>query len=243
MNGTCIVRNIKSFIKILLQPLIKLTRYIAVNSSPLTASASVTDLVWDQAKSESAKYIYEHIESAMLFKRREKLWDYVLSRINTEGICAEFGVYSGYSVNYFADIHKNRIFYGFDSFEGLHEDWTGTGAVKGTFDLKGIPPKVRGNVRLIKGWFSQTVPIFFEQANERFAFIHFDADTYESTAYILNAIGKGIGSGTIVIFDEYLGYPNWNKGEFRAWQEFVSQNDIRYRYLGFSNQNVAIEVL
>jgi len=231
----------KNLIMIFLKPLIKFTRYVVANSLP--PHTTPVSLVREQAKAESAAYIQDHIESVMLFDQREKLWDHALKKVHTEGICAEFGVWSGSSINYFSDVYKNRIFYGFDSFEGLKEDWTGTACVEGAFDLKGTLPKVRNNAKLIKGWFSQTVPIFLEQQAGNFAFIHFDADTYESTAYLLDTIGKKIVPGTIVIFDEYHGYPNWKNGEFRAWKEFVSGNNIRYQYIGFSVEQVAIEIL
>ena len=87
------------------------------------------------------------------------------------------------------------------------------------------------------------MPVFLEQQNGNFAFIHFDADTYESTSYLLDTIGKKIVPGTIIIFDEYLGFPNWKNGEFRAWKEFVNRNNIRYQYLSFSVQQAAIEIL
>ena len=233
----------KSVIKFFLKPLIRFIRYVSYNSIPALHRVFLIDFVRDQAIADSATYIQEHIESVMLFDSCESLWDHALMRVNTKGICAEFGVFSGYSINYFSNIHKNRIFHGFDSFEGLREDWRGTGTVKGSFDLKGTLPKVRDNVKLIKGWFSQTVPVFLEQQNGNFAFIHFDADTYESTSYLLDTIGKKIVPGTIIIFDEYLGFPNWKNREFRAWKEFVNRNNIRYQYLSFSVQQAAIEIL
>ena len=54
----------------------------------------------------------------------------------------EFGVFSGTSINFFSE-NINKNIYGFDSFEGLKEDWLGTSVTKGTFDLKKkIPNKV-----------------------------------------------------------------------------------------------------
>ena len=55
---------------------------------------------------------------------------------------------------------KNRKFYGFDSFEGLQEDWYGTWMPKIFFAQKVKLPKVPKNVKLIKGWFINTVPDF-----------------------------------------------------------------------------------
>ena len=47
--------------------------------------------------------------------------------------------------------------YGFDSFEGLPEAWT-LGAKAGAFSIGGNLPPVRGNVRLTKGFFEDTLP-------------------------------------------------------------------------------------
>jgi hypothetical protein len=49
--------------------------------------------------------------------------------------------------------------------------------------------------------------------------------------------------GVLVLFDDYLAYPNWKNGEFLAWQEFCSQNSIKYRYLGFATEQALIEII
>lgn len=48
--------------------------------------------------------------------------------------------------------------------------------------------------------------------------------------------------GSIVVFDEYYGYPNWRFGEFRAWQEVCADKGLRYRYIAFSDMQVAVEI-
>ena len=45
----------------------------------------------------------------------------------------EFGVHVGTTINFFSN-YVNKI-YGFDSFEGLREDWYGTTSPKGRFNL------------------------------------------------------------------------------------------------------------
>ena len=52
-----------------------------------------------------------------------------------------------------------------------------------------------------------------------------------------------IARGTIVLFDEYIGVPNWKQGEFRAWQEFAARQGLRFHYLGFSVTQAALQVL
>ena len=132
---------------------------------------------------------------------------------------------------------------GFDSFEGLEEDWYGFELTKGTFDLGGHLPKVQPNVTLLKGWFEDTLPNFkISLGEERLAILHIDADTYKPTEFVLKELTANIGPGTIIIFDEYFGYPNWRLHEFKAWQEFVLQNNIRYRYIAYSAMQCAVEV-
>ena len=73
--------------------------------------------------------------------------------------------------------------------------------------------------------------------------MHLDADTFESTALVLSLLGERIVPGTVIVFDEYLGFPNWQKGEYRAWQQFVASRGLKYHYLAFGNTPVAVIVL
>ena len=43
--------------------------------------------------------------------------------LNVPGDIFEFGVYKGGTINYLAHKMPNSIIYGFDSFQGLPEDW------------------------------------------------------------------------------------------------------------------------
>ena len=84
--------------------------------------------------------------------------------VPNNGLWLEFGVYAGGTINRIARCANGAIVYGFDSFEGLPEAWTGrieswdtTGAQRGstygpgTFSLGGVLPPVADNVRLVKG--------------------------------------------------------------------------------------------
>jgi hypothetical protein len=200
-------------------------------------------ILWDRANQQSADYIEPRLDEALLFRERVELWDYALSKATVDGLWAEFGVFTGQSINYFAAARPNRTLYGFDSFEGLKEDYAGADMPAGTFDQGGRMPAVRRNVTLVKGWFDQTLPAFLRAHPGPVAFLHLDADTYQSTAVVLDLISDRIGSGTVVVFDEYLGYPNWKNGEFRAWREFIERRNLTYRYLAFSTMQAALLVL
>ena len=113
---------------------------------------------------------------------------------------------------------------------------------KGHFNVNGSLPKVSNRISLYKGFFVDTLPGFLGKHSETVAFIHLDADTYESTRYVLSQLILRIRIGTIIIFDEYIGYPGWKNGEFLAFQEIVKLFGIKYKYLGVSTGAVSIVV-
>lgn len=196
-----------------------------------------------RAAIEAADYVQSNMARALIFASRQALWSHALTKIGIAGLFVEFGVFRGASINEIARQRPRDIVYGFDSFEGLREDWAGHDCTKGAFDLAGRLPDVAPNVRLVKGWFDQTVPEFLARHPEPFAFVHCDCDTYEATATVLGLIGKRIQKGTVVVFDEYFGYRGWKLGEFKAWQEFVATSAIAYEYLGFAESQVSIRIL
>jgi hypothetical protein len=104
-------------------------------------------------------------------------------------------------------------------------------------------PKVNQNVTLIPGWFDEVLPGFLISQKDQIAFLHIDSDTYESAVIILEALGDRLMTNSIILFDEFQGYPNWKNAEFKAWNEFVSKNNIKYEFLAFSNEQCALIIL
>ena len=113
---------------------------------------------------------------------------------------------------------------------------------KGTFDLGGKMPPVEDNVTLHKGWFDKTLPAFLKTNSQAISLCHIDCDTYESALYVLQKIAKRLVPGSVLVFDEYYGYPNWENGEFRAWQEVCKKSKSKYDYLAFANMQVAVVI-
>lgn len=228
--------------------LVKTLRYINVKSVPANPGPyklNTHRILWERAIMQSADYVERHLNKIMLYQTKEQLWDYALTKLPAgDGLYLEFGVHKGKSINYFSQRMSNVKFYGFDSFVGLAEDWVGHHRAKGAFDLKGNLPKVSQNVELIQGWFDKTLPPFIEQnIHKDLIYAHIDGDTYEAAVIVLNALQQKIKPGVILLFDEYLGYPNWQNGEFKAWQDFCAQHNIQYRYLAFSTDQALIEIL
>ena len=60
---------------------------------------------------------------------------------------------------------------------------------------------------------------------------------------MLSLLAGRIVPGTVLVFDDYLGFPNWQHGEYLAWQQFVTARGLSYRYLAFGNTPVAVIVL
>jgi len=194
------------------------------------------------AAEDSARYVLDSMMPCAVFDTRYQLFDLSLRQVPATGLLLEFGVFNGKSLNYWAKQVDGRPVWGFDSFEGLAEDWGGTGLMKRAFDIGGKLPKVPTNVTLVKGWFDKTLPPFLREHTGPIAFAHLDADTYESTKYVLDQIVGRLVVGTVLQFDEYLGYPAWRMGEHRAFQETCKARKLAYRYLGVGLWSVAVEI-
>ena len=74
----------------------------------------------------------------MLFESREKIQNFSVNKAcenfsNENYLFLEFGVFNGDSITRISNILKkyNKQIYGFDSFEGLSEDWKGFSEPKG----------------------------------------------------------------------------------------------------------------
>lgn len=182
-------------------------------------------------------------ESIKQFTNSKDLLEYCLLKKISTGINLEFGVYSGNSINHAANFLKNEIFYGFDSFEGLPEDWR-KGFEKGTFNLNGNLPAVRSNVTLVKGLFQDTLTNFYLKMNQKISFIHIDCDLYSATKFVLNESKTLLQQGTVILFDEFYGYSAWeSSGEFLAWNEFLFENsNIRCEFIGINNKHEQVAV-
>jgi hypothetical protein len=226
---------------ILDRTVIPLASYVRFRTYAAVPPYTVQEELARRTAIECADYVQSEMPKALQFSTRMGLWDHVWEQKKIPGLTAEFGVWNGYSINRIAQ-KTGQIVYGFDSFIGLREDWSGAEFAKGKFDLAGNLPRVASNVRLIKGWFDETLPQFLADHPDDFAFIHIDCDTYEATRTVLDLIEKRIREGTVIVFDEYFGYRGWRLGEFKAWQEFVLRHQVRYEYLAFSAAQVSVRI-
>src|SRR5579862_8310051 len=232
-------KNIKAILNNTWIPFVRYTMKSVQNERRPTA-LSLFEMAKQRARASSLDYVDAHMPRAMMFSSREQLWKLAVREIESNGLAIEFGVWEGYSIKYFAK--HFQVIYGFDSFLGLQEDWAGHDMVKGSFNLKGVLPSVPANVRLVPGWFDQTVPEFLEKHPGNCSFVHVDCDTYEATNTILSLIGDRLQPGTVMLFDEYIGFHGWQQAEYRAWQEFAARG-LKYEYIGCSEYAVALRLL
>lgn len=168
--------------------------------------------------------------------KRFELYKYILDseKLGCNIDYLEFGVAEGHTMRWWLSNNKdnNSRFFGFDTFEGLPEDW---GPLKkGTFSSQGKKPELPEDSRcnLVEGLFQQTLPGFLKAFNgTNRKVINMDADLYSSTLYVLTSIAPFLKKDDVIIFDEF----NVPLHEFRAFTDFFSSYMIDYEILGAVN--------
>ena len=159
---------------------------------------------------------------------------YAIRHVTLQGLWLEFGVGNGASLKVIAEQTRAQL-YGFDSFEGLPEDWVrGEGRPtlpRGSF--RGSPKVVPAHVTLVPGLFVDTLPHFLEKNSEVVAFMHVDCDIYTSTQAVLSSLRHKLAPGTVIVFDELFNYPNFADHEMRALLEAAAEQGLEYEYLGY----------
>lgn len=207
---------------------------------------SIKEKMWEIANETTAKYVIQNMLTVEYFKSREKYLEMLSqSYLNGDGLKLEFGVAGGASIWKFAQNVKDKI-YGFDSFEGLQEKFAATVEV-GCFRQE-VLPNVPDNVELVKGYYVDTLPDFLirkDVIDKTVEFMHIDCDLYSSTKQVFQYLGNKIVKGTVIAFDEYFNYPGWENGEFKAFQEWVKENQVEYEYIAYveSSAQVAVKIL
>jgi hypothetical protein len=151
-----------------------------------------------------------------------------------EGLFLEFGVFQGGTINFLSSLIPNKKFYGFDSFEGLPEDWVG---IVGKGHFKTNIPKVNDNVDLVVGWFDETLDKFLEEHDETISFVHLDADLYSSIDYVLKKIENKIEDKCLFIFDDFLQFPNYKEHSIKCFYEFLKRTNYTYTPVGYVKED------
>lgn len=166
----------------------------------------------------------ENQSGLSVFPNREQMYAFLSERFHDSGSAPidylEFGVYQGKSIAKWSELNQNAAsrFFGFDSFEGLPEDWTKL-RPKGSFATGLVPAMEDQRVKFVVGWFQASLPGFlkdFQSGNQMV--IHIDCDLYSSTLYVLTQMDQWMPKGALVIFDELY----YAEHEYRALLDYVS---------------------
>lgn len=203
-------------------------------------------------RDEEMKKCYEHFKKhfySSVFiegdkKNRHNIWNFALENceLKENELIAEFGVYKGESLKFFSKNINNRKIFGFDSFEGLPENWVGSTFKKNSFKVNEIP-KFSSNVEIIRGLVQDTLENFLKKnEKKKFSLINLDLDLYSSTKYVLNKIKPFCRSGTIIIFDDLYNHSGWSVGEYKALQETLSNDDYDFIAFGTRNSQAVIKI-
>ncbi|MES9860208.1 MAG: class I SAM-dependent methyltransferase [Candidatus Thiodiazotropha sp. LLP2] len=180
------------------------------------------------------------------FEQRFEMYDYVNNEVlkNCEVDYLEFGVFKGDSIKYFSELNQQSgsRFVGFDTFEGLPEDWVEFSRTvkKETFTTEGNLPAIDDDrVSFVKGLFQDSLPGFLETFKpDKQLLIHNDSDLYSATLYVLTYMNQYLKPGTVIIFDEFYSVLD----EFRALQDYTSAYMKEYEVIAATNDHVQVAV-
>lgn len=158
------------------------------------------------------------------------------------GLTLECGVYFGRSLRIIADRTAGPV-HGFDSFQGLPEAWNDREGA-GAYSTAGRLPAVADNVTLHTGWFEDSLPPFFAQNPGPIRLLHIDCDLYSSTRTVLMEAAPRLVAGSVIVFDDLLGYPGYEQHELRAFDEFAAAHGLAWELLAAAllGREVALRV-
>ncbi len=214
-------------------------------SKDLTATRAFIEACLDEKQHEAFRKMRDRLDPAFRewanaqyeVLERGPNWGSVLeTALKTgpiaEGLLCEFGVCTGNSTNLIAKAVAPREIYGFDSFEGLPDDWV-MGNIRVPKGFLAIDPaklRFEPNVRLVKGYFCNSLPGFMEQTPGPISLLHIDCDTYESTVDILKHTAPRFQVGTVIVFDEVLGDMG-TENELKAFYELLQRQRFGFEWL------------
>lgn len=152
--------------------------------------------------------------------------------LQPHGHALEFGVHTGTTLRLIA--HHMPVT-GFDSFQGLPEDWR-PGFGRGRFAC--TPPDHAG---LVIGLYADTLPAY--PFPHDIGLVHIDCDLHSSTTTVLNHVGPHLQPGCYIVFDEYHGYPGCEHHEQKAWTEYTATHPTTaWTVIGHGPQQWAIQL-
>ncbi len=169
------------------------------------------------------------------FNATREIYKHVASTLPADNCITllEFGVFEGNSLRIFSEYnaHPDSRFVGFDTFEGLPEDWnSGWGIIeKGSYTTHGsIPQFDDPRVRCIKGYYQDVLDDFLANFSAPGQLVvHVDCDLYSSSLYVLTMLHKLRELEPLILMDDFSS-PNHM---FRAFDDYTSAYRVDFKYV------------
>lgn len=211
---------------------------------------SSTDYPYQESP-EGVAFVNRYLQNAKSLTSDADLLRFASDQVTLQGAYIELGVTTGKTINFIAALNPSKIIYGFDSFLGNPEEYEkdGLNYSKGTFGLKNLSqlPPVLNNVRLIQGSFIESLPYYIDKylKDQPIAFLHVDCDLYSSSHTALQILARHIRPGTVIVFDDFYGYSDYEFFEYKALSEFLEETGYGVEYLAYNAmfEGVAVRIL
>ncbi|HUR11479.1 MAG TPA: class I SAM-dependent methyltransferase [Flavitalea sp.] len=169
------------------------------------------------------------------YNKRYPFYEKIINMAALDGAIRylEFGVATGKSFQWWLqqNRHPDSTFDGFDTFDGLPEDWGPY--KKGSFGTNYELPQTNDpRAHFHKGLFQQTLPVFLKNFTPaKRLVLMMDADLFSATLYVLTSMAPFLKKGDIILFDEFV-VPTH---EFMAYYHFIQSYYIDMELIGAAN--------
>jgi len=169
--------------------------------------------------------------STRRFRETETLYRIAAEKAPTQ-TWAEFGVGCGRSSRKIAELlDDDGQFFLFDSWQGIPDEWVLSPSKShrpGSWKF----PKLKtldNRMVITDGWFEDTLPYAFP---EQLGFVNLDCDVYSSTRQVLYGCDPFLREGSLLVFDELIGYRYFEDHEWRAVEEWQRDTGKNVEWLG-----------
>jgi O-methyltransferase len=177
------------------------------------------------------------------YNRRLILYQNISNQEQLENMAVdyfEFGVCGGHSFKRWLEHNKNAQsrFFGFDTFEGLPEDYGpfAKGSMASALESLNITDS---RASFYKGLFQDTlIPFLDKYQNGKRKLIHMDADIFSATIFSLSQLYRVLNDGDIIFFDEFA-VP---KHEFMAFRIFTESFYVKYEVIAAANNYLFLAI-
>jgi Methyltransferase domain len=143
----------------------------------------------------------------------------------------EFGVFEGRSMSWWSRnlSQPDAKLVGFDSFEGLPEDWS-PWFPAGAFKTNGPPQIDDSRVSFQVGWFEETLPRFTVPDHDQLI-LNADCDLHSSTSTVLRWAEPYLRPGTLIYFDDF---PDRDH-QMKAFHELRARSSLQFKPVAIAN--------